>query len=248
MTAIAILTAAEADLLTEAEATIERGIKTFREVGEALLSVRDNRLYRAEFATFEDYCNERWQLSGRRINHIIAASQVAEVVSTVAVGTMVPEINERQARELAPLLETPDEMRAAFTEAIARSDGRPTAAVIRDVVRERMDPASPLAQVAERELDKVERRGAIREANAPMYEPIPAETKAFMDDLHRRIGPAVSIRTACDDLLEQVRGVDPERAITEAPATALPKLAQVRAAIEFLTRVADALQPKEALA
>jgi hypothetical protein len=241
VTDIATLTAAEADLLAQAEVTISRGIKAFREVGDALISVRENRLYRAEFDTFEDYCRDRWQLERATAYRAIQSAQVASILSP-----MGEEIkNERQARELAPLLETPDEMRAAFTEAIARSDGKPTAAVIRDVVRERMDPASPLAQVAERELDKVEQRAAIREANAPMYEPMPAETVAFMDDLHRRISPAVSIRTACDDLLNQVRGVDPERAITEAPDVALPKLTQVRAAIEFLTRVADALQPKE---
>lgn len=242
MTAVAVLTTAEADLLEQAEATIARGIKAFREVGDALISVRENRLYRAEYATFEDYCRDRWQLERATAYRAIQSAQVASILSP-----MGEEIkNERQARELAPLLETPAEMRAAFTEAIARSDGKPTAAVIREVVRERMDPASPLAQVAERTLDRVEQRAAIREANAPLYEPMPAETVAFMEDLHRRIGPAVSISTGCDTLLDHVRGVDPERAISEAPATALPKLGQIQAAIEFLTRVADALQSKGA--
>lgn len=244
MTAIAVLTAAEADLLEQAETVIERGIRTFVEVGEALANIRDNRLYRAGFATFEEYCRSRWGLERASAYRAIQSAEVAAILSP-----MGAEINnERQARELAPLLESPNEMRAAFTEAIARSDGKPTAAVIRDVVRERMNPASPLAQAAERELDKVEQRAAIREANAPMYEPVSAETRAFMEDLHRRVGGAVSISTGCDLLLDRVRGVDPERAITEAPAEALPKLAQVRAAIDFLMRVADALQPKEVLA
>lgn len=241
MTTIATLTVAETDLLAEAEAVIERGIKTFIEVGEALASVRDNRLYRATHDTFEEYAEQRWGFTKTHANRLVSAAAVAGILTPIGA-----EINnEAQARELAPLLESPDEMRAAFSEAIERSDGKPTAAVIREVVRERMDPASPLAKAAERELDKVEQRAAIREANAPLYEPMPAKTVAFMDDLHRRIGPVVSISTACDHLLEQVRGVDPERAISEAPPTALPKLAQIRAAIEFLTRVADALEPKE---
>lgn len=243
MTAVATLTVAEADLLAEAEAVIERGIKTFIEVGEALASVRDNRLYRADFATFEDYCRERWGFSRQRALQLIDASEVA---TTIVVTGLPAPANEAQARELAPLLSSPGEMRAAFEDAIERSDGKPTAAVIREVVRERMDPASPLAKAAERELDRVEQRAAIREANAPLYEPMPAETVAFMDDLHRRIGPAVSISTGCDTLLDHVRGVDPERAISEAPPTALPKLGQIKAAIEFLTRVADALQSKGA--
>ena len=42
--------------LAELELVIERGLKTFVEVGAALLGIRDGRLYRETHATFEDYC------------------------------------------------------------------------------------------------------------------------------------------------------------------------------------------------
>ena len=48
--------------LTECEAVIERGLRTFVEVGEALLRIRDERLYRETHGTFEDYCRERWAM------------------------------------------------------------------------------------------------------------------------------------------------------------------------------------------
>jgi hypothetical protein len=197
--AIAVLTVAETDLLEQAEATIARGIKTFLEVGEALTQVRDNRLYRAEFATFEEYAEQRWGFTKTHANRLVSAASVAAILAPMGV-----EINsERQARELAPLLETPAEMRAAFTEAIERADGKPTAAVIREVVRERMDPASPLAQVAERELDKVEAR--------PVVEPQPSFTPERVAEIEDYVQPAVQygrLALVCRTFLEELAEVD----------------------------------------
>lgn len=44
------MTIARQTRLEELEATIERGLTTFVEVGLALLEIRDSRLYRAEGA------------------------------------------------------------------------------------------------------------------------------------------------------------------------------------------------------
>lgn len=239
MSAIATLTAAETDLLAQAEAVIERGIKTFLEVGEALTQVRDNRLYRAEFSTFEEYAERRWGFTKTHANRLVAASTVAAILTPIGA-----EINnEAQARELAPLLETPDEMRAAFTEAIARSDGKPTAAVIRDVVRERMDPASPLAQVAERELDKVEQRAAEVEAhNARMAEVRADLTPERVAEIEDYVRPAVQfgrLVEACRMFLDQLADVDFEAAARGFAADksqpineAVARLAIIRRALE----------------
>lgn len=54
------LTTTESSKLCQLESTIEAGLKTFVEVGSALMEIRDSRLYRQEFGTFEDYCRERW--------------------------------------------------------------------------------------------------------------------------------------------------------------------------------------------
>jgi hypothetical protein len=60
--------------LSELETTIERGLKTFVEVGNALAEIRDSRLYRESYATFEDYCRERWGMSKRHAVSCIAAA------------------------------------------------------------------------------------------------------------------------------------------------------------------------------
>lgn len=46
------------------------------------------------------------------------------------------KLNESQARELVPLLDEPDQLREAWSEAVKRTDGTPTASAVREVVQE----------------------------------------------------------------------------------------------------------------
>lgn len=117
----------EAQALTEHEAVIERGLNTFTEVGNALLAIRDGRLYRVEHDTFEDYCQERWGFNRHRASQLINA---AGVVTNVTSAGLPAPTNEGQARELARV---PQEQRAeVWQETLARTDGKPTAAAIRE--------------------------------------------------------------------------------------------------------------------
>lgn len=86
--------------LAALETIIENGMRTFIEVGTALLEIRDRRLYREQgFTTFEDYCLKRWEWTHRHVNRQIAA---AEVVRNL--GPIGPKpLNEAQARELVRL-------------------------------------------------------------------------------------------------------------------------------------------------
>jgi hypothetical protein len=70
--------------------------KTFVEVGLALATIRDDRLYRADFGTFEEYCQTKWNIGRRYANLLIESSAV---VKALPLGTIVP--TESQARELA---------------------------------------------------------------------------------------------------------------------------------------------------
>ena len=85
--------------LDDAETIIERGIQTFIEVGNALLAIRDQRLYQPKYASFEAYCRERWGMSRVHAHRHIEAARV---------GNALPfgnaPANEAQARELAPVL------------------------------------------------------------------------------------------------------------------------------------------------
>jgi len=94
------LSPAEVQTLEQYEKIIEQGIKTFLEVGHALMVIRDQRLYRQAYGTFEDYLRERWDLSRPRAYQLIHAAEVVDAVSTIV--DIVP-VNEAQARPLATL-------------------------------------------------------------------------------------------------------------------------------------------------
>lgn len=122
-----VLTKDESNALAVAETVIARGLRTFNEVGQALLAVRDGQLYRADFPTFEAYCSQRWQISRPRAYELMAA---ATVVSAIADKGLPLPSNEGQARELARV---PEAQRAeVWRETIERTEGKPTAAAIRE--------------------------------------------------------------------------------------------------------------------
>ena len=159
--------------LSDLEATIERGLATFVEVGEALAQIRDAKLYRESHETFEAYCQERWGFTANRARRLMEASEVAGMVpETVPMGTL----NERQARELAPLKAEPEKMAEALAEAADQAqaeDRKPTAADVREAVRKRVDPLPPAKaetfakaddRAAELDLDKRARAAAYEQA------------------------------------------------------------------------------------
>lgn len=126
-----VLAQSERDRLAELETTIGYGLHAFLRVGEALLEIREARLYRETHSAFEDYCRERWGITDGRANQLIAAKRVHEVIAGTDTTTVVPPANEAQARELAPLLDQPEELRDTWQRAIEATDGKPTAAAIR---------------------------------------------------------------------------------------------------------------------
>ncbi|MFD9444991.1 hypothetical protein [Streptomyces sp. NPDC060001] len=130
----AILTASESTALTEHEAVIEQGIQTFYEVGMALADIRNRKLYRADYGTFEEYAETRWQMSRPRAYELMAA---AEVVSGIP-DTLPKPSNAGQASALGRI---PEPQRAEiWEETVERTDGKPTAAAVRETYEQRQDP------------------------------------------------------------------------------------------------------------
>lgn len=66
--------------LVELEEVVEHGIASFVAVGSALVEIRDSRLYRAEFATFEVYLDERWGMSRAHGYRLINSARVMGVI------------------------------------------------------------------------------------------------------------------------------------------------------------------------
>src|SRR6185369_5668665 len=127
------LTTDESRRFKECEKVIQRGLATFYEVGNALAEIRESRLYRISYATFEDYCKERWQMSRFYAHRLIDAAQVVD--NLLPIGNVLA--TESQARELAAL--EPEVQKAvwhiALSTAPTNSEGDPvvTAAHIKSV-------------------------------------------------------------------------------------------------------------------
>jgi hypothetical protein len=120
------------------ERIIKRGLATFIDVGNALATIRAERLYRAKYATFDDYCAQRWGWDRRYASKVIGASQVVTNLSPI--GDSLPA-NEAQARPLAGL--PADEQREVWQGVViaAERDNRPiTAARVEAAVREVRPP------------------------------------------------------------------------------------------------------------
>lgn len=159
------LSASEFARLADCESKIERGIAVFLEVGNALLEIRDSRLYRQRFPTFEAYCQERWGMVRQHANRLIQAAEVA--IHLEPMGSI--PATERQARPLAALepevqrevwrevTETtpPDKITAKVIERASKAAGplNETVKAIKaeiDAPNEALFPASPaIAEAAQ---------------------------------------------------------------------------------------------------
>jgi hypothetical protein len=133
------LTASELSELERNENVIKRGLTTFAVVGNALLAIRDARLYREQYKTFGEYCREKWGFERRQAYRLMDAATVVENVSR---GTHCPPLqSERQARPLARLApaDQPEAWKAANDK--AETEGRKvTAADVEKEVEKRTAP------------------------------------------------------------------------------------------------------------
>ena len=79
------MTTVELTTLGLLEAVIDKGLHTFLDVGNALLRIRDERLYRGTHTAFDAYCRDRWGMSKTQANRFIAASSVAKNLAPIGV-------------------------------------------------------------------------------------------------------------------------------------------------------------------
>ncbi len=72
------LTIEEKSRLRDCEKIISIGLHAFVEVGNALIEIRNQKLYRVNFQTFEHYCRERWQLKRQRAYEMMEAAEIVQ--------------------------------------------------------------------------------------------------------------------------------------------------------------------------
>ena len=125
--------------LQEREQTIDAGRRTFLEVGQALIEIRDYRdglLYK-RYGTFEKYCQERWEFGRSYAFRLMDAAEIYREMlprgNTDGGSVPVLPTTEKQMRSLKKL-PTAELRLDAWTSAVQAAGERPVFA--RDVERE----------------------------------------------------------------------------------------------------------------
>jgi DNA adenine methylase len=137
------LSVVEHDELGFCEEKIVKGLRTFIEVGNALLSIRDKRLYRQGYGTFEEYCQERWSMSRAYTYRLIAAAETVNILSPI--GDILP-VAESQVRPLARL--APELRPVAWQRAVETApEGKVTAAHVESVARSFVTSETPAVKL-----------------------------------------------------------------------------------------------------
>lgn len=121
----------ETTRFSECEQIIRNGLNTFIDVGNALTEIRDDKLYRLDYRTFEEYCVDAWGMKRNFANKLIVSSSVVKNLESIGMGTIVPK-TESVARELASL--EPEQQQEVWKEVTEKHGDSPTAKQVKDVV------------------------------------------------------------------------------------------------------------------
>jgi predicted RNase H-like nuclease (RuvC/YqgF family) len=125
-------------------------------IGEALLEIRNDRLYRDEYSSFDAYCKERWGHNRAWADRLIKSVElIANFEKKVEedldpIGSTFP-LNESQTRALRGL--TPDQQIQVMREVIASGE-RITAKLIAEFAQKYKQPEQELVDETEDESEE----------------------------------------------------------------------------------------------
>lgn len=131
--------------LTDLERIVEAGLQAFHKAGLALETIRDQMLYKFKWVSFEQYCEQRWNMSREHAHRLM---QAANVCRNLAGLEPLPS-NEAQARVLAPL--PPEQQRQVWEQA---KDALPIGNITAEQLEEVRDQVAPSRKKSRRKKPK----------------------------------------------------------------------------------------------
>ena len=137
------LTDKEQKELIRLETVIKSSWQTVLEVGSALTQVRDKKLFRDKYGSFEEYCQVELGYSRPYAYNLIGSAEVNEQMSSIE-DIEVKPLNEAQCREL---IGVPKEKRAeAWKKAVDAAGAKPLTAKIIHAAVAKFKPKSKKAK------------------------------------------------------------------------------------------------------
>ena len=117
--------------LAELEQTIETNMQAFYDIGEAMAEIRNSKLYRDEFKTFDEYVANKWGVARQHANRLMSSAKVLQNLDTTE--EQRAGLRETHLRPLAPL--EPEQQKQVFETAVATApDGQLTQAHVQQAV------------------------------------------------------------------------------------------------------------------
>lgn len=116
------------------ETIIEKGFNTFVEVGKALFEIRNNKLYRYAFSTFESYCKDRWQLKRQRAYELMDAAEVVTTLSEISDKAILIDVPSKESHAAA-LGKIPQELRSEVWAKVVAQNKKDGIAVTAKVIQ-----------------------------------------------------------------------------------------------------------------
>lgn len=175
------MTKDEERLFDELDAVVSRGIEAVYEAGDALIRIKEERLYRKAYRTFEEYCEQKKDI-GRRTAYRWIEIACARKRLRVSHGTQKypsltsPETEPENPRQWREILALPEENQGqvwdAVCERVESTGEKKSANLIREVAQEIL--------AEERQAGKKSRHGL-----QPAYDAIACLKKYDNDDPFR---------------------------------------------------------------
>lgn len=179
------LTTTERSDLQRLETQIENGMQTFLQVGLALKEIRDLKLYREDYLTFEKYVSEKWGHSRQWAHHLINAVIVEQQLGENVNNCLQTPKTESQYRELAKVQpEKIPQVWEAVTKDCEETGEQPTAKKIKTIAAEIVEPEFEYVEVDESEIEP----GDIDCGPVVDWKPIQRKAIATCEALMRAIG------------------------------------------------------------
>jgi hypothetical protein len=171
--------------------TVRRGVAAFMECGLALAEIHDRKLWHAGgHATWESYVRSVLGMSKPHAHRLVQAAKIAtEISAALPNGNAdVPAVRPASESQVRPLcrLKDAEKRTTAWSLAVQRADGQPTAKMISDVVAELMAEDPPVT--ASRPTPKERLREAINKLRASILEGQPAaQLTGLLDELEAQL-------------------------------------------------------------
>lgn len=115
------LTESELELKAELEASIEEGLSSLERLARDLAEYRDLRLYRDEYASWEECVLKKWNMRRSRVQQLLAAAATSELVNELDIPDEYKTPSEGQLRPISKKKIPDEEKKQAYSAAVAES-------------------------------------------------------------------------------------------------------------------------------